>query len=126
VKWIHQLPRWTDPTDTSSDPIVWSGPVLVSDRLILVSSSGYAASVSPYTGALIGQIEIPSGAYIAPVVANDTLYILTNDADLCRAALKRGRLEYSHAAHRRHRRPTQCRQIHALQQAGGEKTRPGA
>jgi len=82
VKWIHQLPRWTDPTDTSSDPIVWSGPVLVSDRLIMVSSSGYAASVSPYTGALIGQIEIPSGAYIAPVVANDTLYILTNDADL--------------------------------------------
>ena len=82
VKWIRQLPRWTDPTDTSSDPIVWSGPVLVSDRLILVSSSGHAASVSPYTGALIGQIEIPSGAYIAPVVANDTLYILTNDADL--------------------------------------------
>jgi outer membrane protein assembly factor BamB len=82
VKWIHQLPRWTDPEDTSSDPIVWSGPVLVSDRLILVSSSGYAASVSPYTGTLLGQIEIPSGAYIAPIVANDTLYILTNDAEL--------------------------------------------
>ncbi|MGC9953603.1 MAG: PQQ-binding-like beta-propeller repeat protein [Rhizomicrobium sp.] len=82
VKWIHQLPRWTDPEDTSSDPIVWSGPVLVSDRLILVSSSGYAASVSPYTGKLLGQVEIPDGAYIAPVVANGTLYVLTNDAEL--------------------------------------------
>jgi hypothetical protein len=50
--------------------------------LILVSSTGYAVSVSPYTGELIGRIEIPSGAYIAPVVANDTLYVLTNDAEL--------------------------------------------
>ena len=82
VKWLHQLPRWTDQEDTSSDPIVWSGPVLVSNRLIMVSSTGFAVSVSPYTGQLIGRIEIPSGAYIAPVVANDTIYILTNDAEL--------------------------------------------
>ena len=82
VKWLHQLTRWSDPGDTSSDPIVWSGPVLVSNRLILVSSSGFAVSVSPYTGDLLGRIEIPSGAYIAPVVANGTLYILTNEAEL--------------------------------------------
>ena len=82
VRWIHQLPRWTDPADTSSDPIVWSGPVLVSDRLILVSSDGFAQSISPYTGQLLGRMEIPDGAYIAPIVANDTLYILTNDAEL--------------------------------------------
>ncbi|HUO99205.1 MAG TPA: PQQ-binding-like beta-propeller repeat protein [Rhizomicrobium sp.] len=82
VKWIHQLPRWTDPEDTTSDPIVWSGPVLVSDRLVVVSSSGYAESISPYTGQLLSRMEIPDKAFIAPVVANDTLYILTNDADL--------------------------------------------
>jgi len=82
VRWIHQLPRWTDPEDTSSDPIVWSGPVLVSDRLVVVSSDGYAESISPYTGQLLGRMEIPDKAYIAPVVANGTLYILTNDADL--------------------------------------------
>lgn len=82
VKWIHQLPQWTDPEDTTSDPIVWSGPVLVSDRLILVSSDGYAEAISPYTGDLLGRMEIPDGAYIAPVVAGDTVYILTNNADL--------------------------------------------
>ena len=82
VKWIHQLPHWTDPEDTTSDPIVWSGPVLVSDRLIVVSSDGFAESISPYTGALITRMEIPDKTYIAPVVANDTLYILTNNADL--------------------------------------------
>lgn len=82
VKWIYQLPRLTDPTDTSSDPVVWSGPVLVSDRLVVVSSDGHAESISPYTGAMLGRMEIPGGAFIAPVVANDTLYLLTNDATL--------------------------------------------
>jgi outer membrane protein assembly factor BamB len=78
---MHQMPRWEDPTG-KENPILWSGPVLVSDRLILVSSQGFAASVSPYTGQMLGRIEIPSGAYIAPIVANDTLYIWTNDAQL--------------------------------------------
>jgi len=81
IKWIHQLDRWEDPSG-KENAIIWSGPVLVSDRLILVSSHGYAVSVSPYSGKLLGRIEIPSGAYIAPVVANDTLYIWTNDAEL--------------------------------------------
>lgn len=81
VRWIHQLQRWVD-MQSKSDPIFWAGPVLVSNRLILVSSAGTAESISPYTGRLMGRTEIPDGAYIAPVVANDTLYLLTNDAKL--------------------------------------------
>jgi outer membrane protein assembly factor BamB len=81
VKWIHQLSRFKD-AEKKEDPIVWAGPVLVSDRLILVSSAGFAVSLSPYTGKLIGRVEIPGEAYIAPVVANDTLYLWTNDAQL--------------------------------------------
>lgn len=81
IKWIHQMERWSNAAD-KEDPILWSGPVLVSDRLILVSSQGFAVSVSPYTGQMLGRIEIPSGAYLAPIVANDTLYIWTNDAQL--------------------------------------------
>ena len=81
VKWMHQLQRWENPGDKSG-PITWAGPVLVSDRLVLVSSVGTAVSISPYTGALMGRTEIPSGAYIAPVVADGTLFLLTNDAEL--------------------------------------------
>ena len=81
VKWIHQLPRWEDPDDRDN-PIIWSGPVLVSNRLILASSDGYAESISPYTGELMGRVEIPDGTVIAPVVANQTLYLLTSDAEL--------------------------------------------
>lgn len=81
VKWIHQLPPYEN-MKKKRDRIVWSGPVLVSNRLIVVSSTGYAQSISPYTGELLGRMEIPDGTYIAPVVANQTLYLLTNDAQL--------------------------------------------
>lgn len=81
IKWITQLPHYEDP-DSKSDPIFWAGPVLASDRLLLLSSNGHAVSASPYTGQILGQVDIPSGAFITPVVANDIVYILTNDAQL--------------------------------------------
>jgi hypothetical protein len=56
--------------------------VLVSDRLIAVSSNGYAEAVSPYDGKLTGRVEIPDGTTIAPVVANGILYLYTSDAEL--------------------------------------------
>jgi len=38
--------------------------------------------ISPYTGKVLGEIEIPDGAFISPAVANGTVYILTNGAEL--------------------------------------------
>ena len=81
VRWIHQLPEFENP-EKKRYPILWAGPVLVSNKLIVVSSTGYAEAVSPYSGRLMGRVEIPDGAYIAPIVANGTLYLYTNDAEL--------------------------------------------
>ena len=81
IRWITRMPRWKKP-GSKSGPIIWSGPVLVSDRLLLVSSTGDAASVSPYTGEVLGRIDLPDGALIAPVVADETVYVLTDDAAL--------------------------------------------
>jgi hypothetical protein len=39
-------------------------------------------SVSPYTGEILGEIKISDGTYAPPVVADGTLYILTQDAEL--------------------------------------------
>jgi outer membrane protein assembly factor BamB len=81
VRWIHQLPQYEN-LEKKTDPIIWAGPVLVSDRLIAVSSNGYAEAVSPYDGKLAGRVEIPDGTTIAPVVANGILYLYTSDAEL--------------------------------------------
>jgi outer membrane protein assembly factor BamB len=81
VRWLRRLPRYAD-EKKHEDPIEWAGPVLGGDRLILLSSDGWALSVSPYTGAPLGRQEMPAPAYIAPVIANNTLYVLTDDAEL--------------------------------------------
>jgi outer membrane protein assembly factor BamB len=81
VRWVHQLPEFGNP-EKQRYPILWAGPVLVSNRLILVSSDGYAEAVSPYTGQLMGRVDIPDDTYIAPIVANGTMYLYTNDAEL--------------------------------------------
>ena len=81
IRWIRQLPRFEDETDRT-EPIVWSGPVLVSDRLLLVSSNGQAVSISPYTSEIKGRIDIPDGTFIAPVVADGMVFIITKDAEL--------------------------------------------
>jgi outer membrane protein assembly factor BamB len=81
VRWLRQLPSYED-EKAKEDPIEWAGPILGSDRLILVSSDGWALSVSPYTGAPLGREEMPAGAFVDPVIANNTLYILTDNAEL--------------------------------------------
>jgi len=81
VHWMHQLPQYENPDD-KSDPIIWAGPVLVSDKLIVTSSNGYAEAISPYDGKLTGRVEIPAATTISPIVANGTLYLYTSDAEL--------------------------------------------
>lgn len=81
VRWVHQLARYED-EKARDGPIHWSGPVLVSDRLILVGSNGDAVTLSPYTGDLIGSIDLPGPCMMAPIVANATLYFLTDNAEL--------------------------------------------
>jgi outer membrane protein assembly factor BamB len=81
VRWIRALPRWED-EDDEDDPVVWAGPVLAGDRLIVASSHGEAWTMSPYTGDGLGRLEMPEGIPVAPVVADETVYFLTNDAEL--------------------------------------------
>lgn len=82
VRWVRPLQEREDPDDRNSLPVIWSGPVLAGDRLIAVSSTAEAVAISPYTGEVLGRLELPDPVYVAPVVAGDTLYIVTDDAEL--------------------------------------------
>lgn len=81
IRWVRQLPRYED-EERRREAIEWSGPVLASDRLIVVSSRGDGIAVSPYSGDILGQLELPDGASLAPIVAGGTIYVLTDDGDL--------------------------------------------
>lgn len=81
IRWVHQLQRYED-EKSQSDPIQWTGPVLGGDRLILLSSDERAVSLSPYNGELLGELKLPSPASVPPLIADGTLYIITDGAEL--------------------------------------------
>jgi outer membrane protein assembly factor BamB len=81
VRWLHQLPSYRDEKNRSG-AIEWTGPVLGGDRLIVLSSTGEAMFVSPYTGKPLGTLKLPGPAYIEPAIAGNTLYVLTDDGNL--------------------------------------------
>lgn len=78
VRWLTQLQRFRDPEDRKG-LVRWAGPVLAGDRLVLTSSNGYVATVSPYTGALLSVEKLSDGTYLPPIVVNNRLYVMTND-----------------------------------------------
>jgi outer membrane protein assembly factor BamB len=81
IRWVRQLPSYEN-EKKRKNPITWAGPVLGSDRLIVLSSAGDAISISPYTGEPLGRQEMASGGYMSPVIADNALYVLTDDAKL--------------------------------------------
>jgi outer membrane protein assembly factor BamB len=81
IRWLTPIGLFEDPAKRR-DRISWAGPVLAGDRLILTGSHGIAMTVSPYTGDIIGEEEMPDAVSLAPAVANETLYFLTDEARL--------------------------------------------
>ncbi|WP_448657352.1 PQQ-binding-like beta-propeller repeat protein [Sphingomonas sp. CJ99] len=82
VRWITPLQRYRNEKKRKG-PINWVGPVLAGGRLILVNSRGEMAQVSPADGSVISTTEADKAGFtLAPVVAADTLYTLSDDGRL--------------------------------------------
>ena len=60
----------------------WSGPILASNRLVLVNSDGEAVAFDPKTGVQNATLNLGAPAYIAPAAYNGALLVLTDDGEL--------------------------------------------
>ncbi len=49
---------------------------------MMVGSHGVLAVISPYTGEIKQQLSVKSDIYLPPVIANNTLYLLSDNATL--------------------------------------------
>lgn len=81
VRWITQLDAFRNER-RRRDRISWAGPVLAGDRLVLASSEGDLVILDPATGAQTGKRDLGDPVYIAPIIANETLVVLTDEGRL--------------------------------------------
>ncbi|QYJ08238.1 outer membrane protein assembly factor BamB family protein [Qipengyuania flava] len=75
VRWLSQLPQWRDEEDKKG-PIFWSGPVLAGGNLWAVNTEGEVWRISTGEGSASLFTDLKQPITLAPVVANNTLYIL--------------------------------------------------
>lgn len=81
IRWVTPLDRWEDPEDRTGT-IEWAGPVLAGGKLWMTSTRGELVAASPTDGRVLSRTDLPAPGFIAPVVANGTLYVLTDDGTL--------------------------------------------
>ncbi len=81
VRWVSQLEVFKNPKDKTGG-ITWAGPVLAGNRLWLTGSHGVLAALDPTNGKEVGRYSLPTSTYLPPVVANNTLYVLSDNGTL--------------------------------------------
>lgn len=75
VRWLTQLNRYRKPSK-KEDPIFWQGPVLAGSNLWTVNTRGEVWKIDPSNGVATKYTDLKQSVSLAPVVANQTLYIL--------------------------------------------------
>jgi len=81
VVWIQQLQAHKN-AKKKKKRIAWSGPILVGERLMVMSSQGKAVTMSPYDGSIISEFKVGDDVFISPIIANETVYVMTDSAKL--------------------------------------------
>ena len=75
VRWMNQLMRFRN-EEKRKNPVFWTGPVLAGDRLWIANTEGQVMSAAVADGSVAQLVKLGSPVSLAPVVANNTLYIL--------------------------------------------------
>ena len=83
IIWAQDLPGFVKDKPNRRGPIVAHyGPILAGGRIVIASNDGYLRFFNPVDGALVHRVEVPGGATTAPVVAGQTLYVVSTKGDL--------------------------------------------
>lgn len=81
--WRVALPTQDQNNSRRQKPIAAHyGPILAGGRLIVASSEGNMRFFDPASGALVGTAPITGGAAASPVVAGQTLYVISKEGQL--------------------------------------------
>ncbi len=81
VVWITQLQAFKNEKKRKKR-IAWIGPVMAGERLLTISSRGQAVELNPFTGDITREFKMGDDVFVPPVIANGTVYVLTDNAKL--------------------------------------------
>lgn len=81
VVWVKSLEKF-DNEKKKKGRITYAGPIVASDRIVAVSSSGEALAFDPQSGEQIATLKLGSPAYIEPIAIGDKLFVLTDNGRL--------------------------------------------
>ena len=81
IRWMVEMQRHRK-NDRQKVRVVWSGPVVAGDRVLIVSNGGYVVSLSPYDGDFLGAVKIPKNSSVSPIVVDETLFILADNGKI--------------------------------------------
>lgn len=77
--WVRDLPANVKERPKKRGPVYGNyGPVLAGGRLVVASGDGYLRFYAPDNGALVATVPIAGGATTGPVVAGNTLYVVSS------------------------------------------------
>jgi outer membrane protein assembly factor BamB len=80
VVWVKKLE--TDPEHPYK--VIWEGPIVANNKLYIVSSHGLLVALDPTNGNTLSTLPLNAPVSMAPFVAQETLYILTDSGELMR------------------------------------------
>lgn len=81
IRWQTQLTRYKD-VKKRNKPIGWSGPVMAGGRLIITNTLGQIINISVEDGKVGTITKLGDAIYQGPVVADNTLLVLTDKGKL--------------------------------------------
>jgi len=81
VAWLTQLQQFENERRRKTR-VSWAGPILAGGRLVTASSQGELKFFDPVTGAETGDRNLGDAVYIAPVIADETIIVLTDEGRL--------------------------------------------
>ena len=81
IVWTTQLATYKNEKKRKGK-IVWTGPVLINSRLLVLSSVGEALEIDSTEGDILRRFKPGGNFFIPPVIAGDTLYLLNDKAQI--------------------------------------------
>jgi hypothetical protein len=70
------------PEEEDSTASYFTGPIMAGSTLVMTSSKGKIIRINPKDGLVVETVDISGRLQLTPIVVNQTLYALTDDAVL--------------------------------------------